>query len=97
LTARLETKREIEAQLNSYQDAMRAGNPEAIADCYASAVDMFFLWHNVTRKAVLNQYQRNFTTYTSVPLVAISKIEFGDLNGTRITATFDKQWDMRGE
>lgn len=53
-------------------------------------------WHNVPNREVLVQFRRNLSGYTSVAGFSISKMAFEDVRAQRITASFDRSWDFRG-
>ena len=99
-----ERKRKVQASsehgvrglLDTYLDAERSRNPQLLAECYAPTVETFYLRQNVSRNDVLREFQRAFAVYEDVHAVTISRISFSDVSETRATATFDKEWDLRG-
>jgi ketosteroid isomerase-like protein len=86
----------VRALLESYQSAERYRDPQLLANCYAPEVETFYLSHNVPRSKVLIEFQRAFAEYEEVHKVAISQVIFSDVSETRATATFEKEWDLRG-
>jgi hypothetical protein len=87
----------VRALLESYQSAERSRDPSLLAECYAPAVETFYRLHNVPRSRVLLEFQHAFAEHEEVNKIAISRIIFSDVTETRATATFEKEWDLRGE
>jgi len=93
---RARTEGQIQELLGKYLDAERARSPQLLAACYAPRVETFYLNHGVSESDVQLEFQRAFIGYDAVHKVEISRIVFSDVGDERATATFDKEWDLRG-
>ena len=92
----VEAGRDIQKLLERYQIAIRARNPQWVADCYAPKVKTFYLVHNAPNSKVLSEFARSFDIYTDIDKFTISEVHFSELDRDRATATFDREWDFRG-
>jgi ketosteroid isomerase-like protein len=86
----------VRGLLGSYLGAERSRNAQLLADCFAPEVETFYLHHNVSRSDVLLEFQRSFANYPNNQKFGISQIDFSDVTEAGATATFDKEWDLRG-
>ena len=91
-----DTQHAIQMLLDDYQIAVRTKNIASVGECYAPVLEQYYLLRNVPRERVQRDIGRAFTKYEWIAKLSLTNIAFNDLNGARVTATFDKEWDFRG-
>jgi ketosteroid isomerase-like protein len=86
----------IRALLDRWADALRRGDVETAAHCYAPVVGTYFNRHNVAREAVRQSIRQARAGYGRLDVYRISGIAITPVSDSRAVATFRKHWQTSG-
>jgi len=81
--------------LDRWSGALKRGDVEAAAQCYAPVVSTYFTRHNVTREAVRQSIRQSRGRYGRLDMYRISGIGITPVSDSRAVATFRKHWQWR--
>ena len=85
----------IHELLDRWAGALKRGEVEAAAQCYAPVVSTYFTRHDVTREAV-RQSIRQAARYGRLDVYRISGLSITPVSDSRAVATFRKHWRISG-
>ena len=89
-------ERDIRAAVAQWAAAVRSGNPQLVAECYASQVERYFdasnVPNDVVRRAAADSAARN----GKVAVLRYSGLRVKPQSSTRAIATFRKHWQTAG-
>jgi hypothetical protein len=85
----------IHELLDRWAGALKRGDVEAAAQCYAPVVSTYFTRHDVTREAV-RQSIRQAARYGRLDVYRISGLSITPVSDSRAVATFRKHWRISG-
>jgi hypothetical protein len=83
---------EIHGLLDRWSGALKRGEVEAAAQCYAPVVSTYFARHDVTRAAVRESIRRDRARYGRLDVYRISAVDITPVSDSRAVATFRKHW-----
>jgi hypothetical protein len=86
----------IHALLDGWSAALRRGDVQAAAKCYAPVVSTYFARHVVTRDAVSQSLKQSRDRYGRLEIYRISGLGITPVSDTRAVATFRKRWKTSG-
>ena len=86
----------IHALLDGWSAALRRGDVQAAAQCYAPVVSTYFARHEVTREAVVQSLRQSRDRYGRLEIYRISGLGITPVSDTRAVATFRKRWKTSG-
>jgi hypothetical protein len=86
----------IHALLDGWSAALRRGDVQAAAQCYAPVVTTYFARHEVTREAVSQSLKQSRDRYGRLEIYRISGLGITPVSDTRAVATFRKRWKTSG-
>jgi hypothetical protein len=81
--------------LDRWAGALKRGDVETAAQCYAPVVSTYFERHDVTRDAVRQSIQRERARYGRPEVYRISGLGITPVSDTRAVANFRKHWQWR--
>jgi len=82
--------------LDRWAGALKRGDVEAAAQCYAPIVSTYFDRHDVAREAVRQSIRQGRARYGHLDFYRISGVGITPVNDTRAVATFRKHWQFSG-
>jgi hypothetical protein len=85
----------IHTLLDGWAGALKRGDVEAAAQCYAPVVSTYFERHNVTREAVRQSIRQARARYGRPEVYRISSLGITPVSDNRAVATFRKHWQWR--
>jgi Domain of unknown function (DUF4440) len=86
----------IHELLNRWLGALKKGDAQTAALCYAPVVSTFFARHAVTREAVRQSLQQARVRYGRLDVYRISGLGITPVSDDRAVATFRKSWRTAG-
>jgi|HubBroStandDraft_1064217.scaffolds.fasta_scaffold04723_7 hypothetical protein len=86
----------IHAILDRWASALKRGDVEAAAQCYAPVVTTYFDRHDVTREAVRQSIRQTRARYGRLDVYRISGLAITPVSDSRAVATFRKHWQWSG-
>jgi len=86
----------IQNVLSQWGEALRNGDPKAIAEFYAPVVDSYFGERNVSRTAVARSLARSAARFGATKVEYLSELHIKPIGDTRATVTFHKRWRTSG-
>ena len=86
----------IRELLNRWSGALKRGDVDTAADCYAPVVTTYFARHDVTRAAVRQSIRRARARYGRLDVYRITSLGITPVGDGRAVATFRKQWKTSG-
>jgi hypothetical protein len=91
-----DVKEQVLAAVNNWIVALRSGDPDRIAACYAPELERYFTIHNASVAAVRRSVNESVTRYGAPVVLRISELNIIPLSPTRAIATLRKHWQMGG-
>jgi hypothetical protein len=85
----------IHQLLDRWADALKRGDVDAAAQCYAPVVSTYFDRHDVTREAVRQSIRQTRARYGRPDIYRISGLGITPVSDSRAVATFQKHWRWR--
>jgi hypothetical protein len=85
----------IHGLLDRWSSALKRGDVEAAAQCYAPVVGTYFARHDVTREAVRQSIRQVRARYGRPDVYRISGLAIMPVSDSRAVATFRKHWHWR--
>lgn len=85
----------IHELLDRWSSALKSGDVEAAAQCYAPVVSTYFARHDVTREAVRQSIRQVRARYGRPDVYRISSLAIMPVSDSRAVATFRKHWHWR--
>ena len=85
----------IRGLLDRWADALKRGDVDAAAQCYAPVVSTYFDRHDVTREAVRRSIRQTRARYGRPGDYRISGLAITPVGDSRAVATFRKHWRWR--
>jgi hypothetical protein len=82
--------------LDRWAGALKRGDADAAAQCYAAVVSTYFDRHAVTRQAVRQSIRKPHARYGHLDVFRISDLGITPVSEDRAVATFRKHWRMSG-
>lgn len=82
----------IHLLLDRWSSALKRGDVEAAAQCYAPVVSTYYARHDVTREAVRQSIRRDRARYGRLDVYRISALSITPVSDNRAVATFRKHW-----
>jgi len=86
----------IYALLDQWSTALKGGDSQAVAACYAPLVSTYFARHDVPREAVRQSIRQSLARYGGLDLFRISALTITPAAGNRMVAVFLKHWQTSG-
>jgi len=86
----------IRALLDRWASALKRGDVQAAALCYAPVVTTYFQRHDVTREAVRQSIKQARARYGRLDIYRISGLGITPVSDSRAVATFRKHWQTSG-
>jgi hypothetical protein len=86
----------IHALLDRWADALRRGDVETAAHCYAPVAGTYFNRHDVAREAVRQSIRQARAGYGRLEVYRISGLGITPVSDSRAVATFRKHWQTSG-
>ena len=86
----------IHELLDRWAGALKRGDVEAAAQCYAPVVSTYFTRHNVTREGVRQSIRQARARYGRLDVYRISGLGITPVSDSRAVATFRKHWRTSG-
>jgi len=86
----------IHSLLDRWSSALKRGDVQAAALCYAPVVSTYFKKHDVTREAVLQSMRQARARYGRLDVYRIAGLGITPVSDTRAVATFRKHWQISG-
>jgi proteasome lid subunit RPN8/RPN11 len=86
----------VHAMLDQWDQALRSGNPKAIATFYAPKVDSYFGEHNVSSTDVSHSLARSAARYGKTHVLRLSDLHITPIGNDHAVATFHKRWQTSG-
>lgn len=84
----------VQNLLDRWATALKRGDVDAAAQCYAPVVTTYFTRHDVTREAVRQSIRQS--RYGRVDVYRLSGVAITPVNDSRAVATFRKHWQISG-
>lgn len=85
----------IHELLDRWTGALKSGDIQAAAQCYAPVVSTYFTRHDVTREAVRQSIRQARARYGRLDAYRISGLGITPVSDSRAVATFRKHWRWR--
>jgi len=85
----------IHELLDRWAGALKRGDVEAAAQCYAPVVSTYFDRHDVKREAVRQSIRQVRARYERLDVYRISGLAITPVSDSRAVATFRKHWQWR--
>ena len=85
----------VQQLLDRWAAALKRGDVDAAAQCYAPVVSTYFDRHDVTREAVRQSIRQTHTRYGRPDVYRISGLGITPVTDSRAVATFRKHWRWR--
>jgi hypothetical protein len=85
----------IHRLLDRWTEALKRGDVDAAARCYAPLVSTYFDRHDVTREAVRQSIRHTRARYGRPDIYRISGLGITPVSDSRAVATFQKHWRWR--
>jgi hypothetical protein len=82
--------------VNRWASALKRGDVEAAALCYAPVVSTYFARHDVTRDAVRQSIRQSAARYAHLDVFRVSGLAVTPVSDSRAVATFRKHWQTSG-
>jgi serine/threonine-protein kinase len=92
-----ESRRQVEAAIYSWASALEDRNLRAHMDSYAPHLDIYYLKRGVNRVYVQADRAQALSKYSDLSFRFSNMNINMDRSGNRAVATFNKEWDFRGE
>jgi len=86
----------IHALLDRWTGALKKGDVQTAAQCYAPVVSTYFTRHDVTREAVRLSLQQSRSRYGHLDVYRLAGLGITPVSDTRAVATFHKRWQTSG-
>jgi hypothetical protein len=86
----------IQALLDQWSAALKRGENQAAAACYAPLVSTYFERHDVPREAVRQSIRRSLTRYGGLDIFRISGLSITPAGDGRAVVVFLKHWQTSG-
>jgi hypothetical protein len=86
----------IHELLDRWAGALKGGDVEAAAQCYAPVVNTYFSRHDVSREAVRQSIRQGRARYGRLDVYRISGLDITPVSDSRAVATFRKHWRTSG-
>jgi len=86
----------IHALLDRWSSALKRGDVNAAAQCYAPVVNTYFARHGVTREAVRESLLQSRARYGRLEIYRLSGLGITPVSDSRAVATFRKRWKASG-
>ncbi|HVN07259.1 MAG TPA: nuclear transport factor 2 family protein [Bryobacteraceae bacterium] len=86
----------IHELLNRWSGALKRGDVDAAAQCYAPVVTTYFARHDVPRAVVRQTIRQARARYGRLEVYRLSAVNITPVGDNRAVATFRKQWKMAG-
>jgi proteasome lid subunit RPN8/RPN11 len=86
----------VHALLDRWSSALKLGDNQAAAACYAPLVSTYFERHDVSREAVRQSIRRSLTRYGGLDIFRISGLAITPSGDGRAVAVFLKHWQTSG-
>jgi hypothetical protein len=86
----------IRALLDRWSAALKRGDVQMAAQCYAPVVSTYFTRHDVTREAVRQSLRQSRDRYGRLDFYRISGLGITPVSDNRAVATFRKRWKTSG-
>jgi proteasome lid subunit RPN8/RPN11 len=86
----------IQALLDQWSAALKRGDNQAAAACYAPLVSTYFERHDVPREAVRQSIRRSLTRYGGLDIFRISGLSITPAGDGRAVVVFLKHWQTSG-
>jgi hypothetical protein len=86
----------VHALLDQWSTALKRGDNQAAAACYAPLVTTYFERHDVPREAVRQSIRRSLTRYGGLDIFRISGLGITDAGDGRAEIVFLKHWQSSG-
>ncbi len=91
-----ETEQAVRHALAQWQDAVRSGDPNQIAACYASQLDHYFNQRNSSQAEVRRAAVQSVARYGKPAILRISDLTVTPVSENRAVASFRKHWQTNG-
>jgi NAD(P)-dependent dehydrogenase (short-subunit alcohol dehydrogenase family) len=86
----------IHELLDRWAAALKRGDLDTAAQCYAAVVNTYFTRHDVTREAVRQSIRQARARYGRLDAYRLSGIGITPVSDSRAVATFRKYWQTSG-
>jgi proteasome lid subunit RPN8/RPN11 len=86
----------IHALLDQWSTALKRGDDQASAACYAPLVSAYFARHDVSREAVRQSIRQSLARYGGLDIFRISDLAITPAGEGRATVAFLKHWQTSG-
>jgi hypothetical protein len=91
-----ETERGIRNAIAQWERAVRSGDPDLIAGCYASQLDRYFNQQNPSNDEVRRAAVQSVARYGKTAVLRISDLTLTPVSDDRAVASFRKHWQTTG-
>jgi ketosteroid isomerase-like protein len=85
-------KEAVGKAVDNWVRALRSGDPDRIAACYAPEMERYFTIHNASSAIVRRTVNESISRYGAPAVLRISELSIIPLSDTRAIATFRKHW-----